>query len=165
MTVAELMQSIVNAGYSVGVGAAMLPLALGVAAYAFRESGNRVLSQRIANVGMGIGFFSVFVIVCWTLYAATVDGMIGATNVLVFVAPLYMLGSSYAIEHWLHPGQQEDIRQRVRKVMLFIAVLGVLYFVLSRLSMHMVIWTNVLGFIFFIAALIGILYFLIRKVV
>lgn len=143
----------------------MLPLILGAAAFFTRRSGNRVLSQRLANINIGMGFFSVLVLACWTLYAATVQGMIGATNVLVFLAPVYMLGAAFAIEHLLYPGQQEDIRQRVRKVLMFITVLGVLYFVLSRLNMHMIIWTNVAGFIFFIAALIGILYLLIRKVV
>lgn len=165
MTVADLMHSIVNSGFAVGLGVAMLPLILGAAAFFTRQSGNRVLSQRLANINIGMGFFSVLVLVCWTLYAATVEGMIGATNVLVFLAPVYMLGAAFAIEHLLYPGEQEDIRQRVRKVLMFITVLGVLYFVLSRLNMHMIIWTNVAGFIFFIAALIGILYLLIRKVV
>ena len=73
--------------------------------------------------------------------------------------------AAFGIEHLLHPDQQEDVRKRIRSVLLFITILGVLYFILSRLSMHMIIWTNVVGFIFFIVALIGILYFLIRKVV
>lgn len=165
MTVADLMHSIVNAGFAVGLGVAMLPLIFGAAAFFTRQGGNRVLSQRLANINIGIGFFSVLVLGCWALYAATVEGMIGSSNVLVFLAPVYLLGSAFVIEHLLHPGEQEDIRQRVRKVMLFIVVLGVLYFVLSRLNFHMIIWTSVAGFIFFIAALIGILYFLIRKVV
>ncbi len=143
----------------------MLPLVLGAAAFFTRQGGNRVLSQRLANLNIALGFFSTLVVGCWTLYAASVEGMIGATSVLVFIAPLYMLGCAFAVEHLLHPGQQEDIRQRVRKVLMFISVLGVLYFVMSRLNMHMIIWTNVSGFIFFIAALIGILYLLIRKVV
>lgn len=164
MTVADLMHSIVNAGLAVGLGVAMLPLIFGAAAFFTRE-GNRVLSQRLANINIGMGFFSVLLVGCWTLYAATVEGMIGATNVLVFLAPFYLLGVGFAIEHLLHPGQQADVRKRVRQVMLFVVVLGVLYFVLSRLSFHMLIWTNVTGFIFFIAALIGILYLLIRKVV
>ena len=165
MTVADLMHSVVNSGFGVGLGVAMLPLIFGAAAFFSRQSGRRVLSQRLANLNIALGFFSVLVLGCWTLYAASVAGMIGATNALVFLAPLYLLGAGFAIEHLLHPGQQEDIRQRVRKVMLFVLVLGVLYFVLSRLSFHMLIWTNVAGFIFFIAALIGILYLLIRKVV
>lgn len=165
MTVADLMHSIVNSGFAVGLGVAMLPLIFGAAAFFTRQGGNRVLSQRLANVNIGLGFFSVLLLGCWTLYAASVEGMIGATNVLVFLAPIYLLGVGFVIEHLLHPGEQEDIRKRVRKVMLFILVLGVLYFVLSRLSFHMLIWTNVAGFIFFIAALIGILYFLVRKVV
>lgn len=164
MTVADLMHSIVNSGFGVGLVVAMLPLIFGAAAF-FTRDGNRVLSQRLANINIGMGFFSVLLLGCWTLYAATVEGMIGATNVLVFLAPLYLLGVSFAIEHLLHPGQQEDIRKRVRQVLLFIVVLGVLYFVMSRLSFHMLIWTNITGFIFFIAALIGILYLLIRKVV
>lgn len=101
---------------------------------------------------------------CWTLYAATTEGMIGATKVLVFLAPIYMLGAAFAIQYFLHPGQQEDVRKRVRQVMLFIVVLGVLRFVLSRLNFHMLIWTNMAGFIVFIAALIGTLYLLVRKV-
>ncbi|MGH1344542.1 MAG: hypothetical protein ACRBN8_23485 [Nannocystales bacterium] len=165
MTVAELMHSIVNSGFAVGLGVAMLPLILGAAAFLTGRGGNRVLSQRLANINIAIGFFSILVVGCWSLYAVTVEGMIGSTNVLVFLAPVYMLGAGFGIEHILHPGQQEDIRQRVRKVLMFISVLGVLYFVMSRLNMHMIIWTNVAGFIFFIAALIGILYLLIRKVV
>lgn len=165
MTVAELMQSIVNAGFSVGVGIAMLPLALGGIASMVRSSGNRVLSQRIANINIGLGLFSVLVLILWTIYASTIPGTIGSTNVFVFLGPLYWVGVAFVVEHLLHPDQQEDIRKRIRSVLLFITVLGVLYFVLSRLSMHMVIWTNVMGFVFFIVALIGILYFLIRKVV
>ncbi len=165
MTVADLMHSIVNSGFAVGLGVAMLPLIFGAAAFFTRQGGNRVLSQRLANVNIGLGFFSVLLLGCWTLYAASVEGMIGATNVLVFLAPIYLLGAGFGIEHFLHPGQQEDVRKRVRTVLLFVAVLGVLYFVLSRLNMHMIIWTNIGGFIFFIAALIGILYLLIRKMV
>lgn len=165
MTVAELMQSVVSAGLTAGLAVVALPLVLGIAAFFIKSSGNRVLSQRLANANIGVGFFAVLVLVFWTIYASTVPGMIGDTNVLVFLAPLYMVGAAFAVEHFLHPDQQEDVRKRVRSVLLFITVLGVLYFVLSRLSMHMVIWTNVLGFIFFIAALIGILYVLIRKVV
>ncbi len=164
MTVSELMQSVVNAGFAVGLGVAMLPLALGAAAYSVRAS-NRVLSQRIANINIGLGFFAVLVILLWTIYASTVKGMIGSTNVLVFIAPLYVVGAAFGIEHLLHPDQQEDVRKRIRSVLLFVTILGVLYFILSRLDMHMVIWTNVVGFLFFIVALIGILYFLIRKVV
>ncbi|MCR9160778.1 MAG: hypothetical protein ACE37F_03920 [Nannocystaceae bacterium] len=165
MTVAELMQALVNAGFTAGLGVVALPLLLGAAAYFVKTSGNRVLSQRLANVNIGLGFFALLVLVFWTIYAATVPGMIGDTNVLVFLAPLYLVGLAFVIEHFLHPDQQEDVRKRVRSVLLFIAILGVLYFVLSRLSMHMVIWTNVMGFVFFILALIGILYVLIRKVV
>ena len=145
MTVAELMQSIVNAGFSVGVGIAMLPLALGGIASMVRSSGNRVLSQRIANINIGLGLFSVLVLILWTIYASTIPGTIGSTNVFVFLGPLYWVGVAFVVEHLLHPDQQEDIRKRIRSVLLFITVLGVLYFVLSRLSMHMVIWTNVMG--------------------
>ncbi len=165
MTVAELMQSVVQAGAAVAVGVGALPLALGGLAYVLQQRSRRAHSQRVANVSVGIAFFALLVVGCWTAYAATVPGMIGATNVLVFVAPVYLLAASFAIEHVLHPGQQEDVRQRVRKVVLFVTILGVLYLVLSRLNMHMLIWTNVTGFIFFIIALIGILYLLIRKVV
>ena len=142
----------------------MLPLALGAAAYSVRAS-NRVLSQRLANINIGLGFFAGLVVMFWTIYASTVKGMVGSTNVLVFIAPLYMVGVAFVIENLLHPDQQEDVRKRIRSVLLFVTILGVLYFVLSRLNMHMVIWTNVVGFVFFIVALIGILYFLIRKVV
>ncbi len=165
MTVAELMQSIVDAGFTVGLGVVVLPLVLGAAAYFVKSSGNRVLSQRLANINIGLGFFALLVLVFWTIYASTVKGMIGETNVLVFLAPLYLVGAAFGIEHLLHPDQQEDVRKRIRSVLLFITVLGVLYFILSRLSMHMIIWTNVVGFVFFIVALIGIIYFLIRKVV
>ncbi len=165
MTVAELMQSVVQAGAAVAVGVVALPLGLGGLAYTLRERNRGAQSQRVANISIGIAFFALLVIGCWTAYAATVPGMIGATSVLVFIAPLYLLAVSFAVEHLLHPGEQEDVRQRVRKVLLFVTVLGVLYFVLSGLDMHMVIWTNVTGFIFFIVALIGILYLLIRKVV
>lgn len=165
MTVAELMHSIVNSGFAVGLGVAMLPLIFGAAAFFTRQGGNRVLSQRLANVNIALGFFSVLLLGCWTLYAASVEGMIGATNVVVFLAPFYLLAAGFGIEHLLHPGQQEDVRKRVRAVLMFVAVLGVLYFVLSRLNMHMLIWTNMAGFIFFIVALIGILYLLIRKMV
>lgn len=165
MTVADLMHSIVNSGFAVGLGVAMLPLIFGAAAFFTRQGGNRALSQRLANINIALGFFSVLLLGCWTLYAASIDGMIGATNVLVFLAPFYLLGAGFGIEHLLHPGQQEDIRKRVRTVLMFVAVLGVLYFVLSRLNMHMLIWTNMAGFIFFIVALIGILYLLIRKMV
>jgi hypothetical protein len=165
MTVAELMQSIVNAGFTVGLAVLALPIVFAAAAYFVKSSGNRVLSQRLANINIGLGFFAVLVLVFWTIYASTVPGMIGDTNVLVFLAPLYLVGAAFAVEHLLHPDQQEDVRKRIRSVLLFITILGVLYFILSRLSMHMIIWTNVVGFIFFIVALIGILYFLIRKVV
>lgn len=165
MTVAELIQSIVAAGSSVALAVAILPLALGGVAYLLREAGNRVGSQRVANLNIGLGLFAVLVIILWTMYASGVKGMLGSTNVLVFIGPLYWVGVGFVAEHQLHPGEQRQIRKRVRSVLLFIAILGVLYFVLSRLDMHMVIWTNVLGFVFFILALIGILYALIRKVV
>ena len=165
MTVAELMQATMDAGFSVGVGIALLPLVLGGVASFLRSSGNRVLSQRVANINIGLGLFATLVLVMWTIYAATIPGTIGSTSVFVFLGPLYWVAAAFVVEHLLHPDQQEDIRNRVRSVLLFITVLGVLYFVLSQLSMHMIIWTNVMGFVFFILALIGIVYFLIRKVV
>ncbi len=165
MTVAELMTSILASGGIATAAVGGLPLLVGVVAYLLRASGRASHSQLVANVGIGLGFFSLLVVVCWALYAATVPGLIGSTNVLVFLAPVYVLVASFGIEHLLHPGEQESVRKRVRKVLLFVIVLGVLYFILSRLNMHMVIWTNIVGFVFFIAALIGILYFLVRKVV
>ncbi len=165
MTVAELLDSVVNAGTAAAVGVMGFPVALGVAAYVTKAQRKLVLSQRIANVGIGVGFFALLVVACWTLYAASVPGMIGATNVLVFLAPVYLLGAGIGIERVLHPSEQEDIRARLRHVFLIVIVIGVLYYVLSRLDFHMLIWTNVWGFLFFFAALIGILYVLVRKVV
>lgn len=165
MTVAELVTSILDAGEIAITVAAILPLVLGAFSYMLRQQGRNQASQVVANVGIGLGFFSLLVVICWTIYASNVPGMIGSTNVLVFVVPIYLLVVSFGVEHLLHPGRQESIRERVRKVALFVIVLGVLYLVLSRLDYHMVIWTNVLGFVFFIGALIGILYLLVRRVV
>ncbi|MEX1363516.1 MAG: hypothetical protein AB1Z98_10340 [Nannocystaceae bacterium] len=159
------MTSVLDAGDSVAVAVLGLPLLLGAVAYVLRGQGRGAASQIVANVGIGLGFFSLLIVACWTAYAATIPGMIGDTNVLVFLAPIYLLVVSFGIEHFLHPSHQQSIRERVRKVALFVIVLGVLYLILSRLDYHMIIWTNVLGFVFFIGALIGILYLLVRRVV
>lgn len=165
VTVAEMMTSLLDAGMTSALIVAAVPLVVGITAYVLRQQRRHETSQLVANMGIGVGFFALLVVICWTLYAASVKGMIGSTSVLVFVAPLYLLGAGYGVEHLLHPTQQEEVRGRIRKVLLFVIVLGVLYFILSRLNMHMIIWTNMIGFVFFILALIGILYFLMRRVV
>jgi hypothetical protein len=142
------------------------PLAVGGVAWLLNKRGQERVSQLVANAGIAVGLMALLVMLCaliWTTQQGT--SVVQSVGVVWLLVPIYMVVAGFFVEHWVHPGSQENIRARVRAVLLIVIVLAVLYWLLSRMRIWMVVHTGVLGLVLFVGALVGILYVLVRKAV
>ncbi len=167
MTVAELYRQLEGGGTATLAGIALFPIAIGVVAWMFKAIGKLPLSQAIANFGIALGLAMFGIEILALMYA--VDHLdvhpLDEVPISLLFAPAYITAVAFFAEHLVHPGKQAGIRKQLRGGLLVVIVLGVLYFILSHLNMHMIIWSNIFGFIMFILVIIAVLYAVVRKVV
>jgi hypothetical protein len=130
-----------------------------------KAAGRLRLSQMVANLGIAIGLAAISVEVLGLLYAMDQRGVdpLAEVSIFLLLAPLYLVIAAMFVEHLIHPGEQESVRRRLRGLIFALIAMVVVYFILSQLSFHMLILTNIFGFVCFIAAIIGILYFVARR--
>ena len=164
MTIVDLYTSI-ESGRSLGLIAAS-PLMIGGLALLLTLIGQKKASQGLCNLGIILALTTIIVEVFAIIYAMDhlkVD-VVAEGSLVMLGLPIYLVIASVIVERVLHPGQQEGIRKRLRAGMLVVLMVGVLLYILNKLNMYMVIFSGMLGFVVFIALVIGVLYFAVRKV-
>lgn len=145
---------------------ALLPVAVGLVAWPLAKRGQVRASQLVANAGIAVGIMATAVLLCAILWASENGrSVVEDVGVEWLLAPVYLVVAGFMVENWVHPGHQEGIRAQIRGGALIVIVLAVLYWLLSKLRILMLVHTGILGLLLFIAALVGILYFLVRKVI
>lgn len=166
MSIADLMRSLVDGGTTSLAVVGLVPVAIGLVSWALSKTGQERVSQLVANAGIAFGLMAVLVLICTFIWGSQ-HGMSVVEDVGIewLLAPVYLVVAGFFVEHWIHPERQEGIRERLRGVLLIVIVLAVLYWLLSRMRIWMLVHTGVMGLVLFIGALIGILYFLVRKAV
>lgn len=144
----------------------LLPVAVGLLAWLLAKRGQERVSQLVANAGIAVGLMALLVMICALIWTSR-HGMsvVEDVGLVWLIVPVYLVVAGFFVEHWVHPGRQENIRSQIRGAVLIVIVLAVLYWLLSRMRIWMLVHTGVLGLVLFIAALVGILYFLVRKAV
>lgn len=167
MSIADLMRSLVAGGDQSLLVIGLIPVAVGLLSWGLLKLGQERISQLVANAGIALGLMALLVMICSLIWSTTQKGMsvVEDVGILWLVAPVYLVVAGFFVEHWMHPGRQEGIRDRVRGALLIVIVLAVLYWLLSRMRVWMLVHTGVFGLILFIGALVGLLYFLVRKAV
>ncbi len=166
MTIPELYDAVVSGGPAVMGLIAAAPLLLGALAAIVFKLGLRGLSQSLCNAGIIAALTTVAIEIAAIMYASNHGvNVVEETDVLILGMPLWFVGASFLVEHLIHPGKQEHIRARIRSVLLVLITIAVVFFILGRLNMHMLIFGSILGFVLFIAAIIGVFYWVTRKVV
>lgn len=167
MTVAELYQAIATGGTGTAALVIGTPLVIGVASLYLRANGKNRASQTVANFGIAIGLAALSIEIFALIYAMDHLGINPLTDVDLFLmlGPVYLLGVGFLIEHLIHPGTQHNIRRKFRSGILVVIILGVLYFLLSKLELYMLILSSMMGFIMFILFLIGVLYLVVKRVI
>ncbi|MCA9716343.1 MAG: hypothetical protein H6713_42650 [Myxococcales bacterium] len=166
MTIPQLYSALAEGGPAVLGMIAVAPLLIGGLALLLNLVGQRGLSQGLCNLGI-IAALTTLVVEIGAIFYATQHGVnvLEEADVLLLGLPLWLIVGSFVVEHLLHPGKQENIRQQIRAVLLVLITVSVLFFILGRLKMHMVIFGSIVGFILFIIAIVGVLYWVMRKVV
>lgn len=166
MSIADLMRALVDGGNATLAIIALLPVAVGLASWQLAKRQQGRASQLVANAGIAVGLMAMLVLLCTLLWGSE-HGMsvVEDVGVVWLLMPVYLVVAGFAVEHWVHPGHQEGIRAQIRGGVLIVIVLTVLYWLLSRMRIWMLVHTGVLGLLLFIAALVGILYFLMRKAI
>jgi len=167
MTVAELYSLLENGGDATLAGIILFPVAISGLAFMLKLAGKVEASQALANFGIAIGLAALGIEILALQYAMShldIHPLDEVPMTLLF-APVYLTISAFLGEHLVHPGKQHNIRKQMRAGLLVVIVLAVLYFILSHLNMHMIIWSNMFGFLMFILVIIAVLYAVVRKVV
>ncbi|MEM9456375.1 MAG: hypothetical protein AAGF11_19490 [Myxococcota bacterium] len=166
MSIADLMHAILDGGTNSLLAIGLFPAVVGLVAWLLAKRGQERVSQLVANAGIAFGLMALLVMICALIWSSQ-HGMsvIEDVGLVWLLAPIYLVVAGFFVEHWVHPGRQENIRAKIRGVILILIVLAVLYWLLSRMRVWMLVHTGVLGLVFFIAALVGILYFLVRKTI
>lgn len=161
------MRSLVDGGTTTLAVFGLMPVAVGLVCWLLAKRGQERASQLIANAGIAVGLMALLVVICALIWTSHQQGMSIVEDVgIVWMAlPIYLVVAGFFVEHWVHPGRQENIRGQIRSALLVVIVLAVLYWALSRMRIWMLVHTGILGFILFIGALVGILYVLVRKAV
>lgn len=160
------MRALVAEGTTTLTVIALLPIGVGLGSWqlAKREQGRA--SQLVANFGIGVGLMAMLVLLCALVWASQHGAsVVEDVGVAWLLAPVYLVVAGFVVEHWVHPGRQEGIRAQIRGGALIVIVLTVLYWLLSRMRIWMLVHTGVLGLLLLVAALVGILYFLMRKAI
>lgn len=166
MSLADLMRSLVDGGGTSLAVLGALPVGVGAAAWVLARSGRGRASQLVANAGIAVGLMALVVAICAVLWSAQRGlSVVEDVGVVWLLLPVYLVVAGFLVEHWVHPGHQEDIRAQIRAAGLMVIVLAVLYWLLSALRVYMLVHTGVFGLLLFVGALVGIFYVLMRKVV
>lgn len=166
MTLAEFFEAVHAGGTTTLMVAALFPLVAGLIAWILNASEYRRASQTVANVTIAIGLVCLGIELCVLFFGGQfgVD-VVRDVEIQFFAIPPYLVAAGFLAEHVVHPGRQEALRAQIRTGLLIVIALVVAYFILSRLQLHMLIWTSVFGFLLFVAFVIGLLYVLVRKLV
>lgn len=166
MSIADLLRALVEGGTGSFAIVGATPLAIGGLAWWLAGRGRRQASQRVANLGIALGLAAVLVLLCalgWLSHAGT--SVITGVPVAWMLAPAWLLGAAIAIEHALHPGRQEAIRARVRRGLVIVGVVALLYWLLSGMRVWMLVHTGVLGLLLFLAVLVALGWVMIRRAI
>jgi hypothetical protein len=166
VSIADIMRALVAEGPTTLTVIALLPFAVGLVSWQLAKREQVRASQLVANAGIAIGLMATLVLLCAILWASeNGTSVVEDVGVEWLLAPIYLVVAGFVVENWVHPGHQEGIRGQIRGGALIVIVLAVLYWLLSKLRIWMLVHTGILGLLLFIAALVGILYFLMRKVI
>lgn len=165
MTVADLYDMAVSGGTRTAVGVLLFPALIALLSLVLQLAGRPRASQAVANLGIAIGLAAVSVEVLGLVYAMDRHGVdpLSDVSIPVLLAPLYLLVAAVVSENIIHPGPQAAVRQRLRRAALALIAVVVLYWILSQLSFHMLVLTNLFTFGVFILVLIGALYYVARR--
>lgn len=165
MTVADLYYTVVNGGTYTVLAVLLLPVFVALLSLLLQLTGRARASQATANLGIAVGLTAVSVEVLGLTYAMDRHGVdpLSDVGLPILLAPLYLLVVAVAFENIIHPGPQEILRQRLRRAALVLISVVVLYWVLSQLSFHMLVLTNLFTFGLFILIVIGLLYLVARR--
>lgn len=160
------MRSLVDGGATSLALLGALPVAVGVVAWLLARSGRGRASQLVANAGIAVGLMALVMALCAIIWSARQGlSVVADVGVVWLLLPIYLVVAGFLVEHWVHPGHQENIRAQIRSTWLVVIVLAVVYWLLSTMRVWMVVHTGVLGLLLFLGALVGIFYVLMRKVV
>lgn len=166
VSMADLMRALLGGGASSLVILLAVPFGFGAIAWMLARGGNRRASQSVANLGIAVGLGAVLLAICSLVWLSHQGGST-VTDVPVtwLLAPVWMLGAAIVIEHRIHPGRQEAVRARVRGGAIMVIGFAVIYWLLSAMRVFMLVHTGVLGLLGFVAALIGLGWVMLRRVV
>lgn len=167
MTVSDLYRMIDEGGMATLGMIAAAPVAIGALALFAKLAKQERLSQGLCNFGIAVSFTAFVVEVLALIFVVQhmhVD-ILGDVDLLQMLLPPVLVTEAVIIEHLLHPSKQTSIRKKMRSGLLILVILGVLYYILGKLNMHMIIWSGMLGFLLFLALIIGAIYYAIRRVV
>jgi hypothetical protein len=164
VTIAQLLQSVVDGGTSSLILIALLPLTIGAVAWWLHKRGDTSASQKVANLGIALGVVAALVGACTVIWLSRAGGL-GQLRIEWVLAPVYLLGAAIAAEHLVHPGQQAAIRGRIRSAAVLAMILGLAYWLLSNMRVYALIHSGFLGLLLFLGALVAIGYVMIRRVV
>jgi hypothetical protein len=144
-----------------------IPLVVAILAALLSAVGARGASQQLANAGIALGLTAVLIELMALAYAISVVSVnpIAVAPVALLVVPPWLLVAGFVVEHVLHPGRQEAVRRPIRTVGMALASVGVLWAIFGVLRIHMLVFSGMLGFLGFVAVLIGLFWFLLRRVV
>lgn len=166
VSLADLFRALLDGGTTSLLVLASIPAVVGLVAWQLARSRQVRASQLVANAGIALGLMAMLVLLCALIWAGQHGkSVVEDVGVVWLLVPVYLVVAGFVVEHWVHPGRQEGIRAQIRGGVLIVIVLAVLYWVLSKLRILMLVHTGVLGLLLFVGALVGILYFLLRKVV
>lgn len=166
MSIADLMRMLLDGGSTSLSMLGLLPVVVGALSWLLAKRGLIRASQLVANTGIALGLMAVLVLTCALIWSGQ-QGMsvVEDVGVLWLLVPAYLVVAGFFVEHWVHPGRQQNIRDQIRGAVLIVIVLTILYWLLSRMRIWMLVHTGIFGLVLFVAALIGILYFLVRKAI
>jgi len=166
LSIASLMSSLLAGGTTSLLALAAFPLGVLIIAWLLNRADQTAASQLVANAGIAFGLGAVLAMIC-SLVVASGRGVdiwadVGVPWLLI---PFYLVVAGFFVENWVHPGRQESIRTKIRRGAAVVIVLSVVFWLMWRMQIFMVVLTNVLGLLLFLAAIMGILYYMVRKVV
>jgi hypothetical protein len=166
MTLAGLWAWTQSNSAAVAVLALAVPLLVGGLSGALRVAGRLDASQQVANGGIAIGLTAVLLQIMGLVFYGQHWGVeaLGELSVVSLLVPGWLLLTGTGVEHLVHPGQQEGVRSRVRGMMLALVVVGVLAAVFAVLKIHMLVFSGMLGFLGFLAVIIGVFWLILRFV-
>lgn len=166
MTLAEFFQAIHDGGVITLLIAGLFPIVSTGIAWILNESDYPRASQTVANVSVALGIVSLAVEIIVLVYGRQfgVDVLREVDLSMLFVPP-YLVVAGFVGEHWVHPGRQEALRAQIRSGLFALILLFIGYLILSRLHILVLVWTSLFGLLGFLAALLIVLYLMIRAAI